>query len=269
MNYPKGVEEYISLSNYKAPFQPAKDGYGADGVQEMHVDKQKILCKECGEFYKTLASHLKVHDTNEKDYKDKFNLRRTTALIGEGVREQRIKTAMKTRLGEIGTKALKDVKRGKPKTIGKARKEYQNQKGTCYDQVLDKIISHADKLGRTPTKEEFLQVAGVSEKTVIARYGSWNKALKIAGLKINKAANRMSKEYLAEAFDNFVSNHDRLPTKSDYLRGLIPDRLAYGRQFGIEPSYFITARMFGYNVEKLIQDLPRQTMTRYKKKYQI
>lgn len=35
-NYKLGTEEYISLSNYKAPFRPAKDGYGADGVQEMH-----------------------------------------------------------------------------------------------------------------------------------------------------------------------------------------------------------------------------------------
>lgn len=85
------------------------------------------------------------------------------------------------------------------------KRKYSN----CY--LINTLKDYAVNLGRTPTYTEFENDRSVPSATKIKeRFGTWNNALKLAGLKLN--ANRIFlKEEIIEEALKFYKVHKRAP----------------------------------------------------------
>jgi len=236
--YPEGVKDDIYLGNYKPPFTRTKEGYGLDGVQELHKDKQQMLCKICGEWSNSLGHHLYAHEIKARDYKDKFNLMQSTALVSEETREKLVAYGLKREpMLKKGAKIYK--KRSKPRKDPNMILEGLNKEGRCYEQVLDKLVQLVDKIGRVPTADEFLKEYRIGYNTIAYRYGTYNNMLKLIGLNPNRRRfqYRYSKDVLVEHIKMFYEMHRRYPTNSDVKRGLMPALGTYNKYFGPRGIY--------------------------------
>lgn len=254
MRFKPGDEKFISLSNYKAPFVPVKDGYGSDGVQEMHKNGEHLRCKVCGDWFTYLGGHVGQHGLTAREYKVKYKLKFGTALVGEKVREKMVRSGLEhgpKSLSKISTevrsKAQAAAAKANKRDPGSRKLEFQNERGLCYDQILDKIVQAADYFGRTPSQIEFVAYAGVSVPTVVHRYGSWNKALELAGLKLLHAPTKWDKGSLGAILRNFIDLHKRIPTQSDTKRGMMPSKSVYYHHFGVG-SYKKVSQLLGYDI---------------------
>ncbi len=77
------------------------------------------------------------------------------------------------------------------------------------EEIIEKIKLKAKELGRTPKQKE------VGHGTLIRkRFGSWNKALKLAGLYLT--IHRGSKEYFINILKKWYKEHGRVPTEQDF-----------------------------------------------------
>lgn len=200
-----------------------------------------------------------------RDYKEKFGLAYSTALISEAFRAQLkqrsldyFRSLTPEQLAEFRSHAREAGRAGREKW-NKIRQGFQpaiqletkNKRGTCPDQLLDKIKEVATKLGRTPSKGEFIDQTGGQRYTHLIRatFGSWGKALDMLDMKPqppiakshpnqNKAGIHSSHvayddDELLEYLTIFVENHHRIPTHTDCKRGLIPSAYVWKRFGGL------------------------------------
>ena len=58
------------------------------------------------------------------------------------------------------------------------------------EQLLDDLRSFAEEIGKTPTAGEMDTFGPHARKTYSNRFGSWNAAVSVAGLKINQQRSR-------------------------------------------------------------------------------
>jgi predicted transcriptional regulator len=64
------------------------------------IQRNKIVCLECGKEFKQLSkSHLKTHNLTPKDYKKKYGLRTSQALVAKSLTAKRRKLAKEKKLG--------------------------------------------------------------------------------------------------------------------------------------------------------------------------
>lgn len=61
---------------------------------------------------------------------------------------------------------------------------------------------HCD--GKTPTKREMKQYGRISESTYYRKFGSWNKALKQCGLKVNEVYSKTDREYSKDELESEI-----------------------------------------------------------------
>jgi len=247
------MKENLTLINYKEPLRKVTDGYGYMGTISSTPDGEKIQCHVCGELFKSVQSHTQQsHKLSDRDYKIKFGLSFTTALISEKERERRsnktvdwINSMTNEELKVIRKKALKGLKKYyktdkyKNRVQPKKQLEGYNKDGTCPDQLLAHIESVAKKLGHTPSKHEFIGEMGTQRyiHLIYKVFGSWVSALKMIGM-IPKSSNnttgqrpRHSNEELLEYLKIFTQENDRIPVATDFRRGLLPSYEIYLRRF--------------------------------------
>ena len=151
----KEIEKEVFFYNYKEPLKKYDLGFGYKGVLIYDKTREKVQCHLCGKFFRALNNgHLgKVHSTTAREYKKDIELSPTTALIGEATREKLILRNL-----DFGRKNL-DVRLENLKSAWKKRKksyekislEVRNKRGTCPDQLLDKIKKIQEILGHVPT----------------------------------------------------------------------------------------------------------------------
>jgi hypothetical protein len=110
---------------------------------------------------------------------------------------------------------------------------YENLHRLCAKQLVEKIKTVQLSMQKTPTTRE-LEEHGVSRSAVMFHFGSHAKAMYAAGMEdgIVARAPRYSDGQLLEFLRNIVLMKNRLPTRSDYRRGLIPSQFTYSRRFG-------------------------------------
>ncbi len=77
------------------------------------------------------------------------------------------------------------------------------------EELIEKIKLEAKELGRTLKRREVRH-----ENIIRNRFGSWNKALKLAGL--NVTIHRGSEEYFINIFKKWHKEHGRAPTRQDF-----------------------------------------------------
>ncbi len=260
--------EVLTLKHYKEPLLAVKkkDGFGYYGALSISVDSGKLQCHACGELFDHLGLHLYyTHDMTVPEYRDKYKLSATSALVSEPLRlklkentmrwmasltpERRIEMAKAARAG----RELRG--RFQPKEALEAK----NKKGTCPDQLLDTIKKCAEAIGHTPSKKEFIAHYDSQRYVhlIYKTFGSWEGAVKMAKLHPkevvqNGGRRNYSDEELLEYLNIFWQENQKIPTETDCRRGLIPDSGVYKSHFGSLP-----------NARKLagIQDIPTRWKT--------
>jgi hypothetical protein len=114
------------------------------------------------------------------------------------------------------------------------------------EEMLEQLRQSAGRLGRSPTMREFAAdpKSTIHPQTVIARFGSWNRAKRLAGLAPRRFATR---EELLEQLRNLGEELGRVPTARDLdeHRGRMPSKSLYWHTFG---SLATALREAGFDV---------------------
>jgi Homing endonuclease associated repeat len=120
------------------------------------------------------------------------------------------------------------------------RKQYSDE------EMLDQLRASAQRLGKSPTMREFAadSESTIHPQTVIARFGSWNRAKRMAGLAPRRFATR---EELLEQLRSLGEELGRVPTARDLdeHRGRMPSKSLYWHTFG---SLATALREAGFDV---------------------
>ena len=229
----------IMFYGYKEPLRKFEKGFGYKGVLIYSKDKEKIQCHFCGKMFRALNNgHLgKVHGMTAEKYKEEVGLSPISSLVGEATREKlfarpynpthmiELKKAQEKRR-QIIKETGKD-----PQSHKKMRLEIHNQRGTCPDQLLDKIEKTIKSFGRVPNAEEFARFHnGKFLGSIKGTFGSWTEALNRLGKRTNKSL-PLSREILIDELQNFYKVHKRSPRWSDFNRGLLRDASTYYKHF--------------------------------------
>lgn len=231
----------VVFYNYKEPLKPYAEGFGYEGVIIFNKAKDKIQCHLCGKFYRALNNgHLgKIHGMTAGEYKKLLGLRQTAALVGEGTREKlihRLDTMPQSWFDAKMVFMKKAQRTNPPSKFGhKLRLEHKNLRGTCPNQLLEKIKVLANKLKKAPTGEEFLkEYNGKFMGSIRNTFGTYENAVRQAGLIPMREirAQKYNALNLLNYLKIFYKIHKRSPTDSDFRRGILPDFNVYSKKFG-------------------------------------
>jgi hypothetical protein len=136
-------------------------------------------------------------------------------------------------VADIDPKALAEFRAG-------IRRRYSDA------QILDALRASAERLGRSPTMNEFAAdpEAEMHPQTVIEHFGTWNAAKRAAGLMPRRFATR---EELVEQLRRLGDELGRTPTAQDIRskRGTMPSASLYWHTFG---SLSTALREAGFDV---------------------
>lgn len=228
--------QIIFYEDYKEPLKAVPNGFGYMGTIAVTENREKIQCHICGNLYRSLGGHLRLHKTNSRDYKIEFGLPLDAALVGDDLRVERQQNAISNSIGrpeEIKKYNEKVKKEGLKHGGHKMTLKTRNKKGICPDQVLEKILDLKEKIGRTPSLDEFHEeYSGKYLSPIIYQHGSWLEAIKKLGLQSRKELRTVNKLKLLQDLVDFKEKHGRIPTTSDFKRGFLRDKNVYIRQFG-------------------------------------
>lgn len=231
----------LFYDNYKEPLTKVENGFGYMGTLATNETGSHVQCHVCGYFYEALGVHLRTHNLKAREYKQKFGLGVSTALVGERVREAYIKSRQEWR-GMLRPGLVKywvDVRAGlikRPVRKGEKRSlEQYNKQGVCPEQTLQAIKDLATKFGRTPSHDEFRAVHnGRFHGPILTHFGSWSNAVRLAGMiTVGDAKTAATtKPMLIAYLKDFYDRHGRTPMNSDFKRGIIVPRYNYYKEFG-------------------------------------
>lgn len=244
-------DTFLTFKNYKEPLDeiPKDRGYGYYGVLLGTIDGEYVQCHACGELFKELPHHFKKkHNMDVEEYKKEYCLSPNTALVSEDERNRR-KDRFLLWLQTLTEEEKRDYRifqRNKLKKASKKRGKFQpkltletmNKRGSCPTQLLQKIKDVSEKIGRTPSKNEFIDNTGGQRYVhlIYKIYGSWEKAVKLAGLmpkeRIKNGYKKYSDDELLEYLKLFAIENNKIPTYTDFARGLLPTYETYIRRFG-------------------------------------
>lgn len=239
---PAGYE--IIYENYKEPLKsiPTGVGYGYYGTIATTADHTLIQCHICGELFRSLGLHVRKHKVTAADYKQRFQLKATAALVSDEARHEMQRTTVRAVTKELPpwlAEYNRKVQSGEVKHIGTKRREggmslqKRNELGNCPDQVLEKIKDLANQLGHTPSYDEFIyHYKSKYIHSIKYHHGSYLKAVEKAKLVSAKQLKEPDNEYLLKQLVDFNEKYGHIPMRSDFERGLLPSRQMYWRRFG-------------------------------------
>jgi hypothetical protein len=251
----KWEDKVLTLKNYKEPLTKVKNGYGWYGTIACTIDGKEIQCHICGALVQSLTGHIKTHEIKTREYKEKFKLQYTSALISESTRmkyKQKtldfIKSLTEEEKKEYWRKCksrLNEARRKRGSFQPKKTLEQMNKEDSCPEQTLEKIKIVKEKIGHVPSKDEFISEMNGQRYTHLAykHFGSWNKAIEMCHFNSKddkrsenmggyKGKKRYSDEELLEYLKLYVEENRQIPTISDFRRGLLPDYNRYIERFG-------------------------------------
>ncbi len=125
--------------------------------------------------------------------------------------------------------------------------------------LIHALQAFAEKLGRTPSYREMQAAEDMPDATTYANYfGSWNKALETAGLKINRHAAESEAEML-EALQSLAKELGRTPMMAD-VGGNAPGASTYTQHFGswnkaLEAAGLEVSRRTGMSDDEMLEKL--------------
>lgn len=240
-------ESQLTLHNYKEPLSPIEKGFGYYGTITATIDGMYIQCHLCGNLYKNLGSHIKnAHSMLGKEYKERFELAFMSALVSENYRIESKKRALKW-WASLGAEEQERMKQKASENNSYKRTpqqlqqlETKNVRGTCPDQLLEKIKEVAESLGHTPSKKEFIGALRSQRYVhlIYKTFGSWTTAVDMAGY-MPKEKNHgrggyrhYEDEELLAYLAKFAEETGEIPSYSDFYRGLFPSLSVYQHRWG-------------------------------------
>lgn len=219
MEYPDAPSGSVMLYNYKEPFMPFQAGHGYEGVLLFDTVTDLVQCHFCGDWFKQLPVHLKrEHAMSAAEYKQATGLMKKTALMGESTRSKFIARGLEKRKANLARRVWKGhTKESRAKisaTLRDNAREKQNKRGTCPEQLLERIREKYRTLGRQIRADE---VRG--RDTIIKMYGSWEEACRLAGVPYSnnqhvKQLSHTEDSVVAWILD-FTKKNGRMPTTYD------------------------------------------------------
>lgn len=228
------------LAPYKEPLRPVDDGYGYMGTLAHNKTGTHVQCHICGYFYPKVGSHASlVHKVTADEYRQRFDLSASTALISKQGREAAISKSLNVSSAEKLRRITMFKHDDRSNRVYRPRRkslERRNKEGSCPDQLLDKIEKLALKLNRTPTRREFTSEYGHGFlNSILITYGTWNQALSFAGMTPNayrQGRPRYTRESVIAMIRVFYEQEGRVPRSSDMGSSLIPSTMVIQRLFG-------------------------------------
>lgn len=235
MEYVDSPSGYVTLYSYKEPFMKFEGGYGYQGVLLMDGKTNDIQCHLCGSWFNYLPNHLhKEHNMTAEQYKEKVGLRQSSALVSEEARENMIRSGLNRRKANLkpGGKKTEEQKQKIRDTLKNVKRETQNERGTCPQQLIDRLRKEADRIGKVPPTKSLTFIT-----TLKRVFGSYKEALRRAGLDTRKSGvnvrwEDITNEKLLEEIRYFYKLNGRRPTWSDIKRKTFRPGEIYNRRFG-------------------------------------
>lgn len=238
----------LILCGYKEPMRLLKpsEGIGFMGALMQLEDGSEVLCNICGETFDNLGRHVFYeHGLLGREYKYKFGLAFRTPLISNTLKSNLRQISLKSvyrlpkhRLIENGAKGTAKRRRHQPKLS----LETKNRRGTCPDQLLDKIKQCALAIGHTPSKQDFIKYCNTQKYThkIYETFGSWAAALRKLGMTPRKPIwrsgitfhSKATDEMLLEYLRVFAQTHQKIPTYIDFKNSDLPTYETYIKRFG-------------------------------------
>lgn len=86
------------------------------------------------------------------------------------------------------------------------------------DEVLTAIRAAAERLGRPPSRSEFMSHSGMTEYQVLKHFPSWREAVRSAGLEPHSTNVPIDPDVLLQDWGEFVRRVRRIPTRDQYRR---------------------------------------------------
>lgn len=248
---------YLTLKHYKEPLKKVEieNGFGFYGALLSTLDGKSVMCHICGKLFGALHAHVQqAHKMHPKEYRNKFQLARQTALLSE---EERLKRKERT-LYWMNKKTSAEKRKMKQKALKRYREwkrnnynvnnftirlETKNKRGTCPDQLLEKIKEVSKKIGRVPTKRDFIEETNTQRylHLIYKTFGSWAKALIMVGMTPRSTQNNSKRrqyndDELLEYLIIYKQEEGKIPTSTDCRRSIIPSEEVYRRHFGSLPN---------------------------------
>lgn len=258
----KEIEELKPLNDKIVPpfMEVSQDkGYGYYGTLLYDEVEDKIQCHICGELFNHLGLHVsRVHKVSSREYKDRFELNYSTALMTPTLDKKKAKLSEKNykliyeKLNSEEVKELAKIEAEQKRLNDKRNKlnlkkaqivgkyvpkrytiEMMNRYGTCPLQVSERFTQIIDELGKAPTWQELRLKDSYLLQLLEKRYKNYSNALKAFGYapKINQPQ-RYTLEEIKKLLKLFIDRERRLPTARDTKRGGLPDRETLVKFFG-------------------------------------
>lgn len=231
------------INGYKEPLRSNEGGFGYLGTIAYDKTEQYTQCHTCGYFYKHLGKHIRQsHDMSSDEYKETYQLEKQTSLFATNTRTKYIQKWIDLsdeERQEVVQRLKKARKNRLPEGSGRThhRLEYYNKRGSCPDQIIDKILKLYDETKQVPTLKQFEKRWGGRHygKSAQLHFGTWQEAVKQAGLTPQKRCGKTwyTDEQLLESLVAFRNTNGREPYYSEARTGiLLAGGTTYRDRFG-------------------------------------
>lgn len=224
------------------------------GLGALEEDPEKGLrcpVRGCGRYFRLLGAHL---DVSHADVGGQVGIRhalslppskRSAPLVSRSYSERRASIARAFGAGRNLIRASPEAgarggRRG-GRVSGAVRRSVclKNLRNACEAQMVQRLLSVQDKIGRTPSKREAIAITGsqVLAHHAVQLYGSWNGFLSFAGQRIRtQNKDKYDRASVLTAFSEWYNAHGSLPTwteaKSPHRTPWLPSVAATQRRMG-------------------------------------
>lgn len=229
----------VFLYRQKEPF--VLSGVSVMGGLEFDEPSQRVRCHECGRWFASLAGHIwGTHHMEVRAYKLKHGLNIQSALCNETIRQRLIEhgksheAVLRGAVAGLAHAGMNATALHNHSRMGVAvlKMEKRNVNRSCKAQLLQRLRELGLGLGRTPTRPE-MRRAGIGPQSMEHAFSlPLKEIMPLAGLLPQRPRARYNKVLLAELMTDFWVKFQRLPSQSDYRRGLLPSLKTYRRHFG-------------------------------------
>ncbi len=249
-------DQNLILGPYKEPLRKVEKGFGYEGALTFDV-KGRLQCHVCGMMHDNLGLHLRSHNNiSAPEYRTRFKLSPTTALISE---RQREKYKMQAFI-KFGSMSAEQKAERKMKSKARWREWYdkegrekmakerisletKNKRGICPDQLLTLIKGAYEYVGKDNmlSQNDFIDYYKTQRymEPIRRTFGSWKRAVKACGFGIGTSGKKKGTKYkrysddeLLDLLNGFYLDTGRIPMSSDCRRGFLPMSSVFVKHFG-------------------------------------
>ncbi len=86
------------------------------------------------------------------------------------------------------------------------------------DEIINAIIEASKKIGKRPSRSEFLSITGIREYHVLKHFQSWNEAIQTSGFEPDTTNIKVDDGILLEDWGNVVRELKQIPTRIQYRK---------------------------------------------------